>query len=53
MVERLLKVEHDDKPAEIVIHVNMLNEGWDVNKKLGPANGSLWRMIPRACKSDW
>jgi type III restriction enzyme len=30
MVERLLKVEHRDEPTEIVIHVNMLKEGWDV-----------------------
>ena len=30
MVERLLRVEHNDEPTEIVIHVNMLKEGWDV-----------------------
>ncbi len=30
MVERLLKVEQPDEPTEIVIHVNMLKEGWDV-----------------------
>jgi type III restriction enzyme len=30
MVEDLLKVEHTDDPTEIVIHVNMLKEGWDV-----------------------
>ena len=30
MVERLLKVEHTNEPTEIVIHVNMLKEGWDV-----------------------
>src|SRR5258708_560196 len=30
MVERLLKVEHTHEPTEIVIHVNMLKEGWDV-----------------------
>lgn len=30
MVERLLRVEHTDEPTEIVIHVNMLKEGWDV-----------------------
>ncbi len=30
MVERLLKVERTDEPTEIVIHVNMLKEGWDV-----------------------
>ena len=30
VIERLLKVEHTDEPTEIVIHVNMLKEGWDV-----------------------
>lgn len=29
-VERLLKVEDPMEPTEIVIHVNMLKEGWDV-----------------------
>lgn len=28
---RLLDVENPDNPVEIVIHVNMLKEGWDVN----------------------
>ncbi len=30
MIERLLQVENPDEPTEIVIHVNMLKEGWDV-----------------------
>lgn len=30
MVDRLLRVEKADEPTEIVIHVNMLKEGWDV-----------------------
>ena len=30
MIERLLKIEKADEPTEIVIHVNMLKEGWDV-----------------------
>ena len=30
MIGRLLKVEQADEPTEIVIHVNMLKEGWDV-----------------------
>jgi type III restriction enzyme len=30
MIESLLKVEHTEEPTEIVIHVNMLKEGWDV-----------------------
>jgi type III restriction enzyme len=29
-VQRLLAVESPDEPTEIVIHVNMLKEGWDV-----------------------
>ena len=29
-VERLLFVERPDEPTEIVVHVNMLKEGWDV-----------------------
>ncbi|WP_455003558.1 DEAD/DEAH box helicase [Cardiobacterium hominis] len=30
MITRLLAVESRDEPTEIVIHVNMLKEGWDV-----------------------
>jgi type III restriction enzyme len=30
MIARLLKVEQANEPTEIVIHVNMLKEGWDV-----------------------
>ncbi|MCC6317305.1 MAG: DEAD/DEAH box helicase family protein [Gemmatimonadaceae bacterium] len=30
MIERLLRIEQGDEPTEIVIHVNMLKEGWDV-----------------------
>ena len=30
MIVRLLAVESVDEPTEIVIHVNMLKEGWDV-----------------------
>ncbi|WP_437510570.1 DEAD/DEAH box helicase family protein [Sorangium sp. So ce1099] len=29
-VERLLSVERPNEPTEIVVHVNMLKEGWDV-----------------------
>ncbi len=38
MVERLLKVESTEEPTEIVIHVNMLKEGWDVT--------NLYTIIP-------
>lgn len=43
MVERLLKVEVSSEPTEIVVHVNMLKEGWDVTNlytiiPLRPAN---------------
>jgi type III restriction enzyme len=34
----LLAVEHTDEPTEIVIHVNMLKEGWDVT--------NLYTIIP-------
>lgn len=30
VIERLLAVESTEEPTEIVIHVNMLKEGWDV-----------------------
>lgn len=30
-IEKLLSLEHPDNIVEIVIHVNMLKEGWDVN----------------------
>jgi len=30
MVRRLLAVENVEEPTEVVIHVNMLKEGWDV-----------------------
>ncbi len=30
MIQRLLAVESREEPTEIVIHVNMLKEGWDV-----------------------
>jgi len=44
MVERLLKVEHTEEPTEIVIHVNMLKEGWDVT--------NLYTIVPlRAAKA--
>ena len=31
VLQRLLAIENTDEPTEIVIHVNMLGEGWDVN----------------------
>ena len=30
-VQKLLSVESPDEPTEIVVHVNMLKEGWDVH----------------------
>jgi len=38
MIDRLLKVENPNEPTEIVIHVNMLKEGWDVT--------NLYTIIP-------
>lgn len=44
-VQRLLSVEHSTSTVEIVIHVNMLKEGWDVR--------NLYSIIPlRASISD-
>jgi len=44
-VERLLAVESPSEPTEIVIHVNMLKEGWDVT--------NLYTIVPlRAGKSS-
>jgi len=37
-IQRLLSVERNDEPTEIVIHVNMLKEGWDVT--------NLYTIIP-------
>lgn len=31
MITRLLAVENPEEPTEIVVHVNMLKEGWDVH----------------------
>jgi type III restriction enzyme len=43
-IERLLAVESPDEPTEIVIHVNMLKEGWDVT--------NLYTIVPlRAANS--
>ena len=30
VIQRLLAVESPDEPTEIVVHVNMLKEGWDI-----------------------
>ena len=38
MITRLLAVESVDEPTEIVIHVNMLKEGWDVT--------NLYTLVP-------
>ena len=44
IVEKLLTVEHPENPVEIVIHVNMLKEGWDVT--------NLYTIVPlRAANS--
>lgn len=43
-VEQLIHVERPDNPTEIVIHVNMLKEGWDVT--------NLYTIVPlRAANS--
>lgn len=44
VIQQLLTVEHADNPVEIVIHVNMLKEGWDVT--------NLYTIVPlRAANS--
>ncbi len=44
-IERLLQVESASEPTEIVIHVNKLKEGWDVN--------NLYTIVPlRAAKAE-
>jgi len=44
VVQQLLTVEHADNPVEIVVHVNMLKEGWDVT--------NLYTIVPlRAANS--
>jgi type III restriction enzyme len=44
VVEQLLNVESPDNPVEIVVHVNMLKEGWDVT--------NLYTIVPlRAANS--
>ena len=44
VVQRLLRVESADEPTEIVIHVEMLKEGWDVT--------NLYTIVPlRAANS--
>ena len=44
VVEKLLTVEQRDNPVEVVIHVNMLKEGWDVT--------NLYTIVPlRAANS--
>ncbi|HSV74761.1 MAG TPA: DEAD/DEAH box helicase family protein [Chthonomonadales bacterium] len=43
-VQQLLSVENPDNPTEIVVHVNMLKEGWDVT--------NLYTIVPlRAARS--
>jgi type III restriction enzyme len=44
VIEQLLTVERRDNPVEVVIHVNMLKEGWDVT--------NLYTIVPlRAANS--
>ncbi len=44
VIQRLLRVEDPDEPTEIVIHVEMLKEGWDVT--------NLYTVVPlRAANS--
>lgn len=47
----LLDVESPDNPIEIVIHVNMLKEGWDVNNLILSSRSE--QRHPRSCASKW
>ena len=44
VVEQLLSVERHDNPIEVVIHVNMLKEGWDVS--------NLYTIVPLRAASS-
>lgn len=44
VVEKLLTVERADNPTEIVVHVNMLKEGWDVT--------NLYTIVPLRAASS-
>ena len=44
VVEELLTVERSDNPTEIVVHVNMLKEGWDVT--------NLYTIVPLRAASS-
>jgi len=43
-VERLLAVESPEEPTEVVVHVNMLKEGWDVT--------NLYTIVPLRAASS-
>ena len=47
----LLDVENPKNPVEIVIHVNMLKEGWDVNNLYTIV--LFGRPHPKFCESRW
>ncbi len=44
VVDRLVAVESPDEPTEIVVHVNMLKEGWDVT--------NLYTIVPLRAASS-
>lgn len=44
IIEQLINVEKPDNPTEIVIHVNMLKEGWDVT--------NLYTIVPLRAASS-
>ena len=44
VVEKLLHVENPDNPVEVVVHVNMLKEGWDVT--------NLYTIVPLRAASS-
>ncbi|MDD3584630.1 MAG: DEAD/DEAH box helicase family protein [Kiritimatiellae bacterium] len=51
VIQQLLTVEHADNPVEIVIHVNMLKEGWDVTNlyTIVPLRAANSRILVEQC----
>jgi type III restriction enzyme len=55
MVQRLLSVGSPDEPTEIVVHVNMLKEGWDVTNlyTIVPLRAANARILIEQSDRSW
>lgn len=51
VVQKLLEVESPDNPVEVVVHVNMLKEGWDVTNlyTIVPLRAASARTLVEQC----